>query len=95
MPSETPAMPLQITRRVLGRTLILTLDGVADHTCVNQLENELNEAAVMRPQHVLIDLTHVQSIADLVNGTLSVFANTVRDSGGNVRFLVHTSRRSA
>ncbi len=86
---------LNISRKQLGRTLVLTLDGEAGIGCVDMLESELARASAMRPQHVLIDLTHLGAIAALVNGTLSMFANAVRKNGGDVRFLVQPMRQSA
>ena len=86
---------LNISRKQLGRTLVLTLDGEAGIGCMDMLESELARASAMRPQHVLIDLTHLGSIAALVNGTLSMFANAVRNNGGDVRFLVQPMKRSA
>ena len=93
---DNPAVSaLTIHRRELGRTLVLALEGNASLACMDQLEAALTDAAAMQPQHVLIDLTQLDAIADLVNGTLSLFAKTIRDRGGSVRFVVQSDRRSA
>ena len=78
---------LRISRKLQGKTLVLSLDGRADLESVNTLEHELDQASAMCPQHVVIDMTHLNAIADLANGTLSLFANNVRKSGGDVRYL--------
>lgn len=95
MNTATAPSNFEITRRVLDRTLVLKLDGQGGLDCLNELEQELTQAAAMRPQHVLIDMTHLSSIAALVNGTLSMFANSIRHNGGSVRFMMQPVGQAA
>lgn len=96
-PMTRPDEPntLQIQQHSLGRTLVLTLAGAADATCVDVLEQELNKVGSLHPQHIIIDLTRLSSIAALVNATLSMFANDVRHHGGDVRYVMQPTRQVA
>lgn len=95
MPETIEPIPFQITRQALGRTLVLSLRGDAELACLDELEAALKQAEAAKPQHVIINLREVTSIAALVNATLSVFANAVRRTGGDVRFVMQPDRRVA
>lgn len=86
---------LEITRQVMGRTIVLTLSGSADANCIDDLEDQLAQAAILRPQHAVIDLSRLGDVDDLVSATLSGFANSVRHAGGSVRYVMKPMRRSA
>jgi anti-anti-sigma regulatory factor len=94
--ATTPSSPtLDITRQVMGRTLVLTLQGVADTACIDDLEDQLARAGDLRPQHVVLDLSHLGDVSDLIRATICAFANNIRRNGGSVRYLMQPLRHSA
>lgn len=86
---------LELSRQVMGRTIVLTLQGSADPACIDDLEDQLAKAGALRPQHVLVDLSHLGDVADLISATICAFANNVRRNGGSVRYVMQPLRRSA
>jgi len=95
-PTTTKRKPtLDITRQVMGRTIVLTLQGSADAACIDDLEDQLARAGDLRPQHVLLDLSHLGDVEDLIRATICAFANNVRRNGGSVRYLMQPLRQSA
>lgn len=73
----------RVTVHVIDNRTIVRLSGRASSFEVDELQRELNRVLVVRPTHVVFDLTELETISSLAIGTMVTFRRALSRFGGS------------
>lgn len=86
-------MDLRVRRRVVGSTIVVALDGLADLASVPLLQSSLRrELAVAAGATVVVDVDGLVALDDVALGVFLGAAATARGQGGDLEVLCTSER---
>lgn len=77
----------QVRVRKFGTTIIVEMEGSADLTAVDRLQNELNKVTAERPRTLVFDLGELEFISSLAVGSMIDAARNLKRHGSTTRII--------